>query len=275
VKLYTEVWLPRVEEGAIGIESVAVGGRPLQTMVNEKKEAMVHERVMELLTTLQRKVFAKVEPPKIVSLFKLGDGTPPKVGIKTAEVVDGFYSFLGFTRLTDNEAIRKAVARGVQEGTFGYVSGAPELGADGKYQVPLAKVRFSVPVAEDEIDLESGFLMMPQAIPLPAPVPGPGPTPPAGGGPGAGAGAGPGPGAGPTPPGQPPVLPGPPAERLVELVFSADRDQLFTAWNAVANLADMAGKVSITLRAESQEGFDQGKLQNGVLEPLREADLIP
>jgi hypothetical protein len=32
--------------------------------------------------------------------------------------------------------------------------------------------------------------------------------------------------------------------------------------------------VNVTLRAESEKGFDKGRLQNGVLEPLREADLI-
>jgi hypothetical protein len=60
----------------------------------------------------------------------------------------------------------------------------------------------------------------------------------------------------------------------VELTFTADRNQLFTAWNAIANLADMAGKVKVTVHAESEKGFDKSKLQNGVLEPLREADLI-
>ena len=60
----------------------------------------------------------------------------------------------------------------------------------------------------------------------------------------------------------------------MELTFSADRDQLFTAWNALANLADMAGKVSVSVRAEAADGFDSSKLQNGVMEPLREADLI-
>lgn len=40
------------------------------------------------------------------------------------------------------------------------------------------------------------------------------------------------------------------------------------------HLADLAGKVSVTVRADSAEGFDKGKLQNGVLEPLRESDLI-
>jgi hypothetical protein len=60
----------------------------------------------------------------------------------------------------------------------------------------------------------------------------------------------------------------------VDLSFSADRNQLFSAWNAIANLADMAGKVTVTVHADSSQGFDKGKLQNGVLEPLKEADLI-
>jgi len=59
-----------------------------------------------------------------------------------------------------------------------------------------------------------------------------------------------------------------------QLTFDADRHQLFRAWNAIANLADLAGKVTVTIRAESDKGFDKAKLQNGVLEPLREADLI-
>jgi hypothetical protein len=47
---------------------------------------------------------------------------------------------------------------------------------------------------------------------------------------------------------------------------------LYSAWNAFGNLADLAGKV--TVHADSAEGFDKGKLQNGVLEPLKEANLI-
>jgi hypothetical protein len=139
--------------------------------------------------------------------------------------------------------------------------------------VPLAKVRFATGVSEDEIDLESGFMMMPQAIPQPAPALGPGPTPVPPTGPGSaptgGAPVGaPGPGITPLPP------PGAPPQKVVEIAFLADRNQLFAAWNAVANLADLAGKVSVTLRAESEKGFDRSKLQNGVIEPLEEADLI-
>jgi hypothetical protein len=57
-------------------------------------------------------------------------------------------------------------------------------------------------------------------------------------------------------------------------VIDANRNSLYTAWNAMANLADLAGKVIVTVRAESPKGFDNSKLQNGVWEPLREADLI-
>jgi len=42
----------------------------------------------------------------------------------------------------------------------------------------------------------------------------------------------------------------------------------------MANLAEMAGQVSVTVKAQKSEGFDKSKLTNGVLEPLREADLI-
>jgi hypothetical protein len=83
----------------IGIEQVAIGGRPLQTTLDEKKRALIHQRVIELLMTVQPRVFATLSSSKIVDLFKLGEGAPPKVGIRTAEVVTGFYSFLGFTRL--------------------------------------------------------------------------------------------------------------------------------------------------------------------------------
>ena len=36
----------------------------------------------------------------------------------------------------------------------------------------------------------------------------------------------------------------------------------------------MSGKVSVSVSAESEEGFDKNKLRNAVFEPLQEADLI-
>jgi hypothetical protein len=275
LKLYAEIWLPKVAVDGIVIDVVAIGGRPLQITLNERKQARVHDRVMELLVDVQRRVFPTVSPSKIVELFKLGEGNPPTLGIKAADVVDGFYSFLGFPRLVESAAIKKGIARGIQDGLFGYYSGAtPVVGNDGKYQVPLARVRFNAMVGEDEIDTDSGFLMMPQAVPVPASPPATAGTVPTGE-----SGAS---GADPTliltPPANVPSgsLPSDVsvAEKSVEINFSADRNQLFSAWNAIANLADLAGKVNVTVRADSVEGFERSKLQNGVFEPLRESDLI-
>jgi len=270
LKLYVEVWFPRAEAGGIAIDTVAVGGRPLQTTLNNRKEAAIHERVMELVSVVHRKVFGSVAPTKIVELFKLGEGEPPRLGVRLAEVVEGFYSFLGFTRLTSQDVVRKAIARGVKEEILGYFSGPlPDFGEDGKFRVAVDRVRIGKAVADDEIDVDTGFIMLPSSVPQPTPV-----TPPTSGG--------------ERPPVTPPVMPptsgeggqppvAPPdveTEKVVQLSFSADRNALHTAWNAAANLADMAGKVSVTLSAESEEGFDKSKLQNGVLEPLREADLL-
>jgi hypothetical protein len=274
LKLYAEVWLPKVTTDGIVIDVAAVGGRPLQTTLDEKKQARVHDRIMELLVDLQRRVFTTVNPSKIIELFRLGEGNPPALGIKTSDVVDGFYSFLGFPRLVSSAVVKKAIAKGVQDGFFAYYSGsAPVFGNDGKYQVPLARVRLNVGVTEEEIDLESGFLMMPLAVPVVAP--------------GAGSASVDPNTPGDAPVGEPPLVLTPPsgpndvpgtlsssAQRSVEINFSADKSQLFSAWNAIANLADLAGKVNVTVRADSAEGFDKGKLENGVLEPLRESDLI-
>ena len=48
----------------------------------------------------KRATFLPLKPAKILELFKLGEGLPPKLGIRTSELLSGFYSFLGFTRLT-------------------------------------------------------------------------------------------------------------------------------------------------------------------------------
>jgi hypothetical protein len=102
--------------------------------------------------------------------------------------------------------------------------------------------------------------MLPSAIPqlAPGPTP-PGPIPPE-----------------PIPPGPVPPGPTPPggSQTSVDLAFTADRTKLYIAWSALANLADLAGTVTVTVHAEKSDGFDKSKLQNGVIEPLREADLI-
>src|SRR5262249_44370352 len=183
------VWLPKLTGGEITIEKLAVGGRPLQVTVNESHEAMIFERNLELLMQVQKRVFGTLPPTKLLELFKVGeDGSPP--GIECKRVVEGIFSFLGFPRLLTSDIIRQSIVRGVKEGLFGYFSGtAPALGEDGKFQVARGKVRFQITISEDEVDFDSGFLMLPSAIPAQVP---PGPLPP-----------------GPLPPGPTPAPPGP------------------------------------------------------------------
>jgi hypothetical protein len=230
--------------------------------------------VQELITTVQPRVFATLHPNKIVELFALGTGSGRTPGRSVPEIVGGFFSFPNFTRLDDSTVVRKSIARGVKEKFFGYVAGAaPALGADGRYQVAAKNVRFSSEIAEDEIDLDGGFLMIPETIPQlsPTPVPGtPGsPQPPTPGAAPAGGGF-----HEPTSPQSPGGTPAPPQPSAVEFSFDADRNKLYAAWQALANLADLCGKVTVSVKSETPQNIDKSKLENGVYEPLREANLI-
>ena len=60
----------------------------------------------------------------------------------------------------------------------------------------------------------------------------------------------------------------------MSLRITGSRDQLYQAWNAIANLADKAGNVSLNVSAASEEDFDQNWLRNAVYEPLEGADLL-
>lgn len=169
--------------------------------------------------------------------------------------------------------MRKAIVRGVGEGIFAYTSGAvPTLSPDNKFQVSLEKVELGRRLAEDEVDIESGFLMIPSAVTqVPAPVPREapagtgillgGPMPPVVTG---------GPGAGPTPPGPVTGL-----QRVVRLIFTATRDQVFKTFPAIASLADRSdgGKVTIRVEGTAQAGYDPSWFRNAVEEPLEEANV--
>ncbi len=162
--LYTSVWLPRVEGGALEIEKVERGGRPLQA-------TGIHERIMELLTSVGApRVYGSVTPRKIAERVRLGEapaeGEPPVLGVKASDVLEAFFRDITPPRLESSDVVRRGIARGVSEGAFAYTSGAyPALGADGKFEVNPDKVVIGRPLAEDEVDFDSGFLMVPSAIP--------------------------------------------------------------------------------------------------------------
>jgi hypothetical protein len=270
--LYTSVWLLRVEKGEIEVERVERGGRPLQA-------TGIHERIMELLTSVGTpRVHGSVTPRKILERVKLGEPVPqgetPVLGIKACEVLESFFRDIAPPRLESSDVLRKAIARGVTEGAFAYTSGSqPTLGADGKFQVSRDKVVIGRTLAEDEVDFESGFIMVPSAVSEAAAAPGGASTAPGVPTTAPGTPAQPGiPGSAPTP------APGPPAVdrlRTVRLKFKATRDQIFKAFPAIANLADKSdeGKVNVIVEGTSAEGFDPSWLRNAVYEPLDEADI--
>jgi len=293
-QLYPAVWLPRVGTGGVlDLEKIEVGGRPLQA-------TGVHERVMELLTAVGTpKIHGTLHPRKVAERVKLGEalaaGEAPRQGVSTKDVRDAFFAFLEPPRISSDDVLRKAVARGVGEGMFAYTSGSPTLGADGKYQVALSKVALSRSMSEDEVDLDSGFLIVPAAVPVPAPsmcpkcgkhpcecsttvvcsrcgqspCQCPQPCPKCG--------------KRPCQCGVPSVCPNcgkqpcvcPAAKTSVRINFGATRDQVFKSFGAIANLADKSdgGKVSIRVEGSAVAGFDPNWFRNAVREPLDEANI--
>jgi len=205
-----------------------------------------------------------------VERVKLGEsvaeGEPPILGIRTSDVLEAFFRDIAPPRLESATVLRKGIARGIAEGVFAYTSGGlPNLGEDGKFQVTREKVVVARPLAEDEVDFDSGFLMIPSAVPEITPIPIPEiPTgkrevPPTGTEP-------------QTQPTEPEVSP---TVKKIFLFFAATRDQIFKAFPAIANLADKSDdeKVKIRIEGTASDGYDPSWLRNAVEEPLDEADI--
>lgn len=259
-QLYPAIWLPRVGTGgALDLEKIEVSGRPLQA-------TGIHERVMELLTTVGTpKIHGTLHPRKVAERMKLGEalapGEAPRHGMTTKDVRDAFFGFLDLPRISSDAVLRRAIARGVSENVFAYTTGTPALAPDGRYQVALAKVAFGRQMSEDEVDLDNGFLMTLTAVPVAVPdpvlrdpiLPWLDPKPPE-----------------PTPPELKPV-----ARTAIRIRYAANRDEVFKTFQAIANLADKSdnGKISIVAEGQASAGYDVNWLRNAVQEPLDEADI--
>jgi hypothetical protein len=273
-ELYLAVWLPRMnkEKGEPEIEKVEKGGRPLQA-------TGIHERVMELLTAQgSPKLHSTVTPRKLVERLKLGEvvgeGEPPRLGVRLSDVRDAFFEFLEPPRLESQWAVRAAVVRGVGERAFAYVSGeVPKLGPDNCFLVAPEKVRFGNTVAEDEIDFDTGFLIAPSAVPLSSGAPEKTVVPDEGLGPELADTEGDGGRVAPVDRGQ--LARGGLRELVIQ--FQATRAQLFKAFAALGNLAEKSqdGRVTVRIQATAAAptGFDPAWLRNAMDEPLDEADI--
>ncbi len=257
--LYQAVWLPVMGEEGLGVEKVSLAGRPLAS-------TGLHERLVELLIEIPPpRLFATVTPEKIVELMRLGRGDEPVQAVATGQIVDSFYSVLGFPRLENVAALRQAIVKGVEGGVFGYLgwTGKEEvdrLREDGAYLVSPQAAR--VGVALPDVDLANGFIVLPSSIEIeeevlaevesvspPTELVGPAPIVPL------------------------IPQPGEPPQTAVRLAMRMTRPQLYAATQALANLADAAGCLRVIVEAHKTDGFDPTWLRNAVLEPLDEADV--
>ena len=260
-QLYPVVWMPTVNDnGSIDIEKVEPKGRPFQA-------TGVHERLMELITIIQPKIFNSLVPKKIIELMQLGqnisDGTQ-KVGVSTRDIEDAFFSFLGFPRIADEAVIKSAILKGKNEDRFYYWGrGEPQKDAAGYYDISREVVISQQPSIEDEINFDNGFIILPQAlkaapmIPTQPPdviSPPDAPQPPL------------------TPPERPPII-RETKENVVEMQLELNEQQLYNSFNALGNLAKKAGTLELTVKAECKDGFDPVWIRNAVLEPLDEANV--
>ena len=269
--LYQSVWLPVMgDQGAIGVEKVTLAGRPLQSQD-------VHQRLIELLTVVSPpRLFSTVTPEKVIDLLRLGNQPGAAISINTAQIVESFYSVLGFPRLENETVLRRAIANGVQSGALGYIGRASlvdtgGLREDGDYRVDADLVRIGVPLNADEIDMAGALIILPQGIATPQPQT-------------------------VTPPisesrtssglqtverpvyvvGTSGATPQPDQDTLqtiVRLTLRLNRRQLYAATNALANLADAAGGIRVIVEATRTAGFDPTWVRNAVLEPLDEANV--
>jgi Protein of unknown function (DUF499) len=267
--LYTTILLPQMANGALNVEELEIGGRPLGA-------TGIHARLMELLTVVVRRVYSSVTPGKLVELMRLGEsageGQPAPLGIGVEQVRDSFYSVIGFPRLEDENVLRRALSAGVKEGVFGYVGRGDRIerdrmGEGSGYFVGRNQAIIGRDLRDDEIDLSAGFIVLPAGIEAEAPAtvsvqPGTPPAPmPTASGPAVAT---------------PPTVRGPgattPANR-VRLKLTLNRQQVYASFNAFANLADQAGTIEVVVDAQSLKGFDPVWLRNAVLEPLEEAEV--
>jgi hypothetical protein len=266
--LYQSVWLPVMIEGKLDIEAVTMAGRPLAAHG-------VHERLIELLMKVSPpKVFTTVTADKIVELMRLGIGENAPLAVNLAQIVESFYSVPGFPRLESASVLQKAIAEGVEAGTFGYVGRTGEIEVDrlresSEYSVSPKQVRIGTHLPEAQVDMSTGFIVLPEAVEPETPAE--------------------------TTEQDDTALAqtaisteitdadttltgttGQTASQLqatVNLRMWVNRQQVYATTNALANLAQQAGSIRVTVEAYKPEGFDPNWLQNAVLEPLDEAEV--
>jgi hypothetical protein len=251
-RLYNSVWLLKIQDGQPAIDPVDIGSRPM-------KEQGIHERIRELLEDVSRKVFTSVKPAKIVELMRIGKGDGHKQAVDTKTLRDAFFQSPDFPRVSSDRVLMEAIATGIQNGTFGYALKNRVKEENGKYFVKRDDAIINRSTSADEIDIESGYIFIPECVVEPEPGPVTPGTPPTGQTPA------------PTP--IPPPTPSAGVSsvvRRISIEMKVTKQSLYKTFNALGNLAEKAGEIKIHVHAEKPDGMDKNWLRNAVKEPLEE-----
>lgn len=254
--LYPYVWLLKIEEGKPAIEKIEIGARPL-------KEQGIHERLMELLgRNVSGKLFDEIKATKILTLMNMGPVEGEKKAIETRLIRDLFFESVNFPRVTDEKVIASAIAEGIKNGIFAYALRTRIFEDEGGILVKEKDAIFRRDVSPDEVDLEGGVILLPEClIREEKPEPTPTPIEPAAQGPTTSV---------------PPIQQPPDEKRKITRIgieMVLDRAKLYKTFNALGNLAEIAGEIKIAVIAESHEGFDRNRIRNAVKEPLEESGI--
>ena len=236
--LYNTVWLLNLEDGKPALETLEVGGRALQA-------TNIHERLMELLM--------RVSPPKVfdsLTAKRLSDLIKIEEGVETKDVIDTFFSSPEFPRIIDENVIKKAISKGVKDSLFGITNKDKVQVVKDKPVVAKEQVIIGKEIPIEEIDLPSGYIVSSKIIPTE----------------------------------EKPEVPQTPEEetekpevheagKITQIMYSlkVNRQQLYECFNALGNLVEKTGELSLKIEAQTKEGIDASWLKNAVEEPIEEA----
>ncbi|RJS73260.1 DUF499 domain-containing protein [Methanophagales archaeon] len=236
--LYNTVWLLNLEDGKPALETLEVGGRALQA-------TNIHERLMELLM--------RVSPPKVfdsLTAKRLSDLIKIEEGVETKDVIDTFFSSPEFPRIIDENVIKKAISKGVKDSLFGITNKDKVQVVKDKPVVAKEQVIIGKEILIEEIDLPSAYIVSSKIIPTE----------------------------------EKPEVPQTPEEetekpevheagKITQIMYSlkVNRQQLYECFNALGNLVEKTGELSLKIEAQTKEGIDASWLKNAVEEPIEEA----
>jgi hypothetical protein len=247
---YERVLLPTgVEDGAVSFDQIDLG-----TVLGAGQG--LHGRVR---TALSNYVFDKLTPAKLKAMAELGE----RGSARCEQLLEQVYSFFGMPRLWRPDALRGAIAGGVETGLFAYCMAVEGEGEELSVAEPT-QIRLGEVLTPGEIDLGPGAALLSPELArrlLPSPE---GEAPEAE------------PAAATAPTQSPATGSGPNGHRRVVLSVRASKDDLHTLQTALAGLRGLvgdAGSLRIELRVEADPGgepIDPIRLQNMVLQHLEE-----